>query len=103
MDNSISFDNLPSAVQDMNNRLIRIEHLLKGKVENPESDQWFDLDQLINYLPGHPAKPTIYGLVCQRKIPFLKKGKRLIFSKQTIDQWISEGRQKTIEEIRNEL
>lgn len=99
----LSFDSLPSAVQDMNNRLIRIEHLLKGKVENPEADQWFDLDQLINYLPDHPAKPTIYGLVCTRKIPFFKRGKRLIFSRKNIDQWINEGRRKTINEIRNEI
>lgn len=103
MDNTFSFDSLPSAVHEMNNRLIRIEHLLKGKVENPETDQWFDLEQLVSYLPGHPAKPTIYGLVSNRKIPFHKRGKRLIFSKKSIDEWIAAGRHKTIDEIRNEI
>ncbi|MGD9929563.1 MAG: helix-turn-helix domain-containing protein [Mangrovibacterium sp.] len=99
----LSFDSLPLAVQELNSRLIRIEHLLKGKSENSESDQWLDLDQLVNYLPGHPAKQTIYGLVSNRKIPFHKRGKRLIFSKKSIDLWIEESRQKTVDEIRNEI
>ena len=101
--NELSFDKLPSAVQELNSRLIRIEHLLKGKAEKQDSDQWFDLDELVSYLPGHPAKQTIYGLVSNRQIPFHKRGKRLIFSKKSIDQWIEAGRQKTVQEIRNEI
>ncbi|MGQ7868956.1 helix-turn-helix domain-containing protein [Sunxiuqinia sp. sy24] len=99
----LSFDAIPAKIQELNSRLIRIEHLLKTKGEKAETDQWFDLDQLVNYLPGHPAKQTIYGLVSNRKIPFHKRGKRLIFSKKSIDLWIAEGRQKTVDEIRNEI
>jgi excisionase family DNA binding protein len=42
------------------------------------------------------AKPTIYALVSQHKIPFMKQGKRLYFSKQELVDWIKSGRKKTL-------
>ena len=103
MENNITFDKLPTVIHEMNNRLIRMEHLLNSKPENSNTDQWFDLGKLIEYLPDHPAKQTIYGLVSNRKIPFHKRGKRLIFSKKSIDSWLEDGRQETTEEIRSKL
>jgi phosphorylcholine metabolism protein LicD len=103
MKNNLTFEMLPSAIQEMNNRLIRMERLLNSKSERFDSEQWFDLDKLIEYLPDHPAKQTIYGLVSNRKIPFHKRGKRLIFSKKSIDRWLDNSRQETTEEIRNKL
>jgi len=61
MKNNLTFEMLPSAIQEMNNRLIRMERLLNSKSEKFDSEQWFDLDKLIEYLPDHPAKQTIYG------------------------------------------
>ena len=46
--------------------------------------------------------PTIYGFTQRNEIPFNKKGKRLIFIKQQIIDWVKEGRRKTVKEI-NEL
>ncbi len=103
MDNTLSFDTLPSAVQELNNRLIRIEHILNTKIESPKTEEWFDLEKLIEYLPDHPAKQTVYGMVSRREIPFHKRGKRLIFSKKSIDEFLTQSRRKTITEIRNEI
>ena len=103
MENNITFDKLPSAVQELNNRLIKIEHLLNSKSDNSNTDKWFDINKLVEYLPYHPAKQTIYGLVGKRKIPYYKRGKLLIFSKNSIDSWLEDGRQETTEEIRNKL
>lgn len=44
-------------------------------------DKWFDLGQLIGYLPEHPAKSTVYGWVCDNLILYSKTGKRLRFKK----------------------
>lgn len=48
------------------------------------------------------AKPTIYGLVCRAKIPCMKQGKRLYFSRQELLIWIKSGKKKTVQDIQIE-
>lgn len=48
------------------------------------------------------AKPTIYGLVCHSKIPCMKKGKKLYFSREELTTWIKQGKRKTLEEIQED-
>ena len=45
------------------------------------------------------AKPTIYSLCSERKIPHSKKGKRLYFSRQELVEWLKQGKRKTQAEI----
>ncbi len=45
------------------------------------------------------AKPTIYSLCSERKIPHSKQGKRLYFSRQDLLEWIKNGKRKTQNEI----
>jgi excisionase family DNA binding protein len=45
------------------------------------------------------AKPTIYGLVSERKIPHSKRGKKLYFSRQELLVWLTNGKRKTQDEI----
>lgn len=42
------------------------------------------------------AVPSIYGLVHRRQIPYIKRGKKLIFEKTQVEEWLKNGRQKTI-------
>jgi len=44
-------------------------------------------------------KPTMYSLVSQRKIPFSKNGKRLMFLKSELLQWVKNGRKATTSEM----
>lgn len=90
-DNSVTFDSLPRIVAEMNRKL---DLLLTGKepVEN-DKDRLMTMDGLQVYLPEHPAKPTVYGWVNERKIPFEKFGRRLWFRKSSIDEWLANGRQ----------
>ncbi|MBK8810466.1 MAG: helix-turn-helix domain-containing protein [Acidobacteria bacterium] len=44
-------------------------------------------------------RPTIYGLVSERKIPHSKKGKRLYFSRQELFDWLRQGKRKSQAEI----
>ena len=48
------------------------------------------------------AKPTIYGLVAQSKIPFMKRGKKLYFSRKELTEWIRQGKRKTVADIEAE-
>lgn len=45
------------------------------------------------------AKPTVYGLVSERKIPHSKRGKKLYFSRRELLEWLASGKRKTRDEI----
>ncbi len=64
-----------------------------------DADRWFNLQELCDYLPDKPAKPTVYAWVNQGIIPFHKGGKKLRFLKSQIDEWLRQGKQETRSEI----
>ena len=47
--------------------------------------------------------PTLYGYCQKNKIPFSKKGKRNYFFKSEIIEWLKSGKQKTTDDIENDL
>src|ERR1035437_1914332 len=49
------------------------------------------------------AVQSVYGMVHQRRIPFIKRGKRLIFERKQIIDWLQAGRNKTLQEITQEI
>jgi hypothetical protein len=56
----------------------------------PESeDRWMDVDELRAYLPGNPARQTIYAK--GDKIPRTRNGKSFVYRKSEIDEWIKNG------------
>jgi len=67
-----------------------------------ETDRWFDLNELCIYHPDKPSKPTVYGWVHSGLIPVHKGGKKLRFLKSEIDNWIKQGRRKTLAETDSE-
>ena len=101
--NDISFNDVPRAVAHLINKVENIETLLNAtQPQAQESDQWLNLNDLCNYHPDRPAKPTVYAWIGQRSIPYHKKGKKLMFLKSEIDAWLKEGRRKTAAEIQAE-
>jgi|688.fasta_scaffold283382_2 excisionase family DNA binding protein len=73
------------------------------QAEQPtETDRWFDLNELCQYHPDKPTKPTVYGWVNARIIPVHKGGKKLRFLKSEIDDWLKQGRKKTWAETAKE-
>lgn len=75
----------------------------KGMSESPKAPIQPEPDQL---LPSKQAAEflnlsifTIYGLVHQRKLVHYKQGKKLMFKRSELLQFIESGRKKTISEI----
>jgi excisionase family DNA binding protein len=68
----------------------------------PESDRWFNLQELCEYLPDRPARQTVYSWVGQRLIPYHKKGKKLQFLKSEVDNWLKSDKRKSLAEIQAE-
>jgi len=102
--NDLTFEQLPEAVTQVFNKLENIERLLlkKSNESLPDPDQWFDLNELCNYLPDKPARATVYGYVHFGKIPCHKGQKKLRFLKSEIDTWLKEGKQLTFAETAKE-
>ena len=99
----ISFNDVPKAVAHLISKVEKIETLLNAEQKaQPQADQWLNLNDLCNYHPDRPAKPTVYAWIGQRSIPYHKKGKKLMFLKSEIDTWLKAGRRKTAAEIQAE-
>jgi predicted DNA-binding transcriptional regulator AlpA len=99
----ITFDQMPQAMAYLINKVEKLESLLIAKQpEAQESDRWFNLEELRQYHPDHPAAPTVYAWVGQRQIPNHKHGKKLMFLKSEIDAWLKTGKRKTSAEIEAE-
>lgn len=59
-------------------------------VSPDEKDSVLDLEEACRYLNLKPA--TIYDLKYHNKIPTLKRGRKLCFSKIALDEWNAAGR-----------
>lgn len=99
----ISFNDMPNALAYIIGKIDNIETMLSAeKTIDNDKDRWMNIDDLREYHPDHPAKPTIYSWISQRIIPYHKRGKRLQFLKSEIDAWLRETRHKTLDELNAE-
>lgn len=84
-------------------RLDRIENalnqLLNGKKYDdvPIGDHLMNIQEVAEYLSLSVS--TIYGKCHSNDIPRIKKGKRLYFLKNDIDEWLAGSKQKTNDDI----
>ena len=97
---NLTLEKLPIAfIQFTNEVNEKLRQLLeRSNVQPTETDRWFDLNELCIYHPDKPSKPTVYGWVHSGLIPVHKGGKKLRFLKSEIDDWIKQGRKKTLAE-----
>ena len=104
MKEKITFEDLPQAVGLLIDKVESLERTLLTKSEhsNECSDCWFNVDELIEYLPDKPAKATVYGWVSNRQIPHHKGKKKLRFLKSEIDKWMTDGKRKSEDELQEE-
>lgn len=69
--------------------------------QNRASDEYLNVKEASAFL--NLAPQTIYQFTSSRSIPFLKKGKKLYFSRDSLSKWLSEGQKKTGKELAAEL
>lgn len=101
----ISFDAMPEMLAAIAQKLESIE----TKVDNltipsnkEEKDEWFNLKGLCEYLPSHPAEQTVYGWTSNHLIPYHKRGKSISFRKSEIDNWLCQGKKKSLQDSQQE-
>jgi len=98
----ITFDKLPEAVAFLIQEISQIRELVeKNKPQSAEKRRPIEIDEACSFVKK--AKPTIYALVRKGLIPCYKNGKKLYFFEDELMQWISNGKKKTIDEIKAEI
>ena len=100
---NLTFDKLPEAVTMLTKEVSELKRLLIEKQEQPtdQPEQLLTIDEVATLL--HLTKPTVYSKVSKNEIPGVcKQGKRLYFDRQTIIDWIKQGRKKSNAEIEQE-
>ena len=99
----ITFDQMPDAVAELLDKVEKLIDLVNEKfaaeTKKESPADWMDINELIDYLPDHPTKPTVYNWVCARSIPFHKKTKKLSFSRKEIDEWMQNTGHATAEDM----
>ncbi|SFC97728.1 helix-turn-helix domain-containing protein [Algibacter pectinivorans] len=99
--NTLSFDQLPNVVAELQRGQSEILALLSKKAKpQPEIETPINLNE-VSEITGL-TKPTLYGYVQRNEIPHNKKGNRLYFFKSEIVDWIKTGKQKTLKELKAE-
>ena len=95
---SLTFENLPTAVAELQKGQSELKTLLLQKTESkPEIETPIPPGGVIPIT--RLSKPTLYGYVQRNEIPYHKKGNRLYFFKSEIIDWIKTGKQKTLKEL----
>lgn len=79
--------------------LRELKELVSKKGSEPENDL-IGVSEVAKLLKVDTQ--SIYQKVCNRKIPFMKQGKKLLFSKSEIMEWLKQTRHKTLTELENE-
>jgi excisionase family DNA binding protein len=64
-----------------------------SSVNDKTEDVIFNINELSSFVGL--SKPTIYGHVHRKTIPFIKKGKMLRFSKNDILKWLQDGKSQS--------
>ena len=101
----LSFNDLPSALSLVINKLEILEEkvsALMTQIQPEKGLEWLSVSELREYLPTHPVEHTIYCWTSNKQIPFHKRGKRIMFLKSEIDEWMQDNKSRSRAEIMNE-
>lgn len=94
---SLPIEDLQTVIIDCVNSCLKNSKQVHSE-QPTDPDRWFDLTELCQYHPDKPTKSTVYGWVNAGTIPVHKGGKKLRFLKSEIDNWLKQGRKKTLAE-----
>jgi excisionase family DNA binding protein len=86
-----------NVIEDLLNTMLnRLE-----QIEKPSSEMVGNVDECSGWIKKSPS--TIYKYVSEKKIPYIKSGKKVLFDKDEILEWLKTGAEPTLEDIRKEV
>lgn len=97
---SLPIEDLQTVIIDCVNSCLK-NNKQESKPHTDQPEQLLTIDEVATLL--HLTKPTVYSKVSKNELPGVcKQGKRLYFDRQTIIDWIKQGRKKSNAEIEHE-
>lgn len=100
---TLTFDQLPTAVTMLTKEVSELKRLLIEKREHPPTDQpekLLTIQEAAEFL--NLTVPTMYSKVSKNELPYMKRSKRLYFSRTELMDYIKTGRKKSNAEIEQE-
>jgi len=97
---TISFNDLPEAVAELTKKVDELYRVINKVQPQETADQFLTVEQTAEFLTL--SVPTIYSKVSRRELPFMKRTKRLYFAKSDLEDYLKDGRVKTVREIEEE-
>jgi excisionase family DNA binding protein len=94
------FEIIEARLNNIETLLLDLKHTPKEQGERTEPEQLLTVQQAAELL--NLSVPTLYGYSQRAEIPVCKRGKRLYFSKQSLFEWIKDGKKKTLAETASE-
>jgi excisionase family DNA binding protein len=89
------------SVDELANRIIEKMSLYGSQfirpLEKNERNEYLSIQEASELI--HLAIPTIYGLTHNSSIPHIKKGRKLLFKRSELKEWMDSGRKLTKKEI----
>ena len=73
-------------------------HSAKQIEQSDQLDEFLTIPQAAKLL--HLSVPTMYGKTHRNELPFMKRGKRVLFSKKQLIEYIEQGRKLTNDELK---
>ena len=82
---------------------VKLSRLLQAQEAHGlyRSDELMNINEVAKYLDE--SVQSIYSRTSQRTIPFYKKGKKLLFKKTEILDWLDDKKKKTVSELQDEI
>lgn len=103
MQERISFDDLPRAVNQLSEKLNAIQQMLAQRIEletPPIQDELLSVQETASFLRLTVA--TVYSKVARGELPVMKQGNRLYFSLSELMAFLKTGKKKSTSEINAE-
>ena len=97
-----TFDNLPEAISNLSKEVSEIKDLLSTHQPNQqtEPDKPLDVHEAAEFL--HLAVSTIYSKNSRGELPSMKEGKKLLFLKSDLLEYLKKHKKKTHEQLLDE-
>ena len=97
---TISFNDLPEAVAELTKKVDELYKIITNVQPQETEDQFLTVEETAKFL--HLSVPTVYTKASRRELPFMKRSNRLYFAKSDLEDYLKDGRVKTVSEIEEE-
>lgn len=98
MEQNLTFDQLPTAVSQIIEKLNNLENLLLNQnYRSNDSQKLLTIEEAAVFL--HLTKKTLYKLVQNKAIPFSKPNRRLYFSEKLLFEWTQASTVRTYADV----